>query len=918
MENLGGKLGFGCLRLPMKNGNVDYKEFSNMIDYFLENGFNYFDTAHGYVNGKSEIAIRDCLVKRYPRDKYILANKLSENFFNSKDDINLIFNKQLEACGVEYFDYYLMHAQSTPYFEKYKKCNAYETVLKLKDEGKIKHFGISFHDKAEVLEKILLEYPEIEVVQIQFNYLDFDDPIIQSRLCYEVCRKYNKSIIVMEPVKGGCLANLPIEAEQILKKLNNGSNASYAIRFAAGFENIIMVLSGMSNMEQLRDNVSFSKNIKKLSDEEFKALDEVKNVFKAKNIIACTNCRYCVSGCPMNIPIPDLISDLNSKKVFADWNSNIYYRAHIKDKGKAIDCIKCGKCEKTCPQHLNIRKHLEEVSKIFENRGYNEEQNVQVLIALLKAHNIKKVIVSPGATNIAFVGSIQYDPYFEIYSCIDERSAAYMACGMAEESSEPVCLSCTGATASRNYYPGLTEAFYKKLPVLAITSSKCLSQMGHNIAQVTDRTMPPKDVVKHTVTLPMVKDRADFWDCVDKVNIAILELNRRGGGPVHINLQTGYSPNFNVSELPYVRVIKRITFFDKFPVLPSGRIAIFVGQHKKMTEELVEAIDKFCEKNDAVVFCDHTSGYNGKYKVLYSLVGAQYKNIVEKPELLIYIGDISGDYYSFYNGANDQVWRVSEDGEVRDPIGRLTYVFEMPEHTFFTHYVETESKGCNKTEYFNLCKEQLITLRKNINEIPFSNIWIASKLHNNIPGNSVIHFGILNSLRAWNFFELSNDITSSANVGGFGIDGCLSTLIGASILDKSRLHFIVIGDLAFFYDMNALGNRHIGNNVRVLLINNGKGTEFRIHGHYAETFRDDADMYIGAAGHFGNKSPDLVKNYAKDLGFQYLSASNKEEFLQNQSVFTDANIGDRPILFEVFTDSESETSALEVMRNLNS
>lgn len=234
-----------------------------MVDTFLEQGFNYFDIAHGYLNGKSELALKECLTSRHKREEYILTDKLTMPYFNKQEDIRPFFESQLEACGVEYFDFYLMHAQSKDIFAHFKKCHAYETALELKEEGKIRHFGISFHDKAEVLEEILKEYPQIEVVQIQFNYVDYEDPAVESRKCYEVCRKYNKPAIIMEPVKGGNLVNLPEDARKILNDFHGGSTASYAVRFAASFEGVMMVLSGMSNLEQMKDNLSYMKEFEK-------------------------------------------------------------------------------------------------------------------------------------------------------------------------------------------------------------------------------------------------------------------------------------------------------------------------------------------------------------------------------------------------------------------------------------------------------------------------------------------------------------------------------------------------------------------------------------------------------------------------------------------------------------------------------
>lgn len=370
MERIKKNFGFGCMRLPMNGEEVDTEEFSRMTDTFLENGFNYFDTAHGYLDGKSETALKTCLTSRYPRDRYVLTDKLTETFFKKQEDIRPFFESQLAACGVEYFDFYLMHAQNASNFEFFKKCRAYETALELKQEGKIRHFGISFHDRAEVLEQILTEYPQVEVVQIQFNYVDYDDPAVQSRLCYEVCRKFGKPVIVMEPVKGGNLVNLPEDAKAVLEGLHGGSAASYALRFAAGFDGMMMVLSGMSDMAQMQDNISCMKEFQPLTEKETEAVNKVREIFRSMNLIPCTACRYCVAGCPKQIAIPDLFALMNAKKIYNDWNADFYYgTVHTGGgKGKASECIKCGKCEKACPQHLSIRELLTGVAGEFEKQ----------------------------------------------------------------------------------------------------------------------------------------------------------------------------------------------------------------------------------------------------------------------------------------------------------------------------------------------------------------------------------------------------------------------------------------------------------------------------------------------------------------------------------------------------------------------
>lgn len=366
IKKLPKNFGFGCMRLPMKNDEVDYEEFIKMADAFVDAGFNYFDTAHGYIDGKSEIAIRECVSKRYPRESFILTNKLSGWFFKSEEEVKPLFESQLKACGVDYFDFYLMHAQGRGNFPHFKACRAYEQAFELKKEGKVKHVGLSFHDSADYLDQILTEYPEIEIVQIQFNYLDFEDAEVQSKACYDVCVKHGKPTIVMEPVKGGQLAKLPKQAQEVFKKLGDLSPASYAVRFACSYENNVMTLSGMSDLAQMQDNLSYMKQFKPLDEKEYKAIDEVKELLEKLKVIPCTACRYCTDGCPQKILIPDLFACYNDQKVFEGVSRQWHYNVNTKNNGKASDCIKCGACEDICPQHLKIRDLLEDVAKEFE------------------------------------------------------------------------------------------------------------------------------------------------------------------------------------------------------------------------------------------------------------------------------------------------------------------------------------------------------------------------------------------------------------------------------------------------------------------------------------------------------------------------------------------------------------------------
>lgn len=537
---------------------------------------------------------------------------------------------------------------------------------------------------------------------------------------------------------------------------------------------------------------------------------------------------------------------------------------------------------------------------------YTDEINTLVLVSLLKEHNIRKIIASPGTTNISFVGSVQFDPYFEVYSAVDERAAAFMACGLAEESGEPVVLTCTGATASRNYIPGLTEAYYRHLPVLAVTSTQHTGRVGNYVAQVIDRSEQFPDMVKKSIQLPTVYSEEDKQHTVTAVNDALLELTHGNAGPVHINLITTYSNGFNTKELPKYRTIKRVIDKD-YPDIPNGNIGIFIGAHTKFSKEETEVIDRFCESNNAVVICDQVSNYRGKYRFLANFANSQGKDLGTRYfDLIIYIGYIHGAYINF---AGKELWRVNEDGVVRDPYQNLTYVFEMSEMDFFSHYAKEKK---NNT-IFEHCMNVTNDLHSKIPELPFSNMWIAKETSKKIPENSVLHISILNTLRSWNYFETPSSVLCFTNSGGFGIDGCLSSFIGSAKTNKDIEHYMIVGDLSFFYDVNVVFNE-LPNNVHIMLINNGVGTEFKNYNHRASYFGEDANSFMAAKGHNGFKSPSVVKNICSNLGIKYIAASNKEQYLLVQEEWIKKT--ETPILLEIFTSDKDESEALELMNKV--
>lgn len=553
------------------------------------------------------------------------------------------------------------------------------------------------------------------------------------------------------------------------------------------------------------------------------------------------------------------------------------------------------------------------------DKHYTVEKHTQILIALLKFHGVKKVVASPGTTNICLLGSLQNDPYFEIYSSVDERSAAFIACGLAAESGEPVALSCTGATASRNYIPALTEAYYRKLPVLAITASQHLGRVQTGYSQVIDRSGQLNDMVKESVLVDCVYTAEDEWACGLIINKALIALRKNGGGPVHINHVTTYNKDFSVKELPKVKGIRFTESLKHMPKISKDKkIVVHVGVHRKWSDELLNTVEEFCQLYNAVVVSNHASNYKGNYGINPGIIHGmqQYISPNADVDLVISFGSIAR--YSSGAKSGSEMWRVCPNGDIWDAECMLTHVFQMDETTFFQYYVEEAKKDKDIAEHtlVKALQKEYEEIIMQAPEVPFSNVFAAKNTIGKLPDNSVLHIAGANTARSWNFFELPKGVECYSNDGTMGIDGQVSALIGESLATPNRLHFGVVGDLTFFYDMNSVGNHHIGNNIRLMIINNGVGAEFKLYVHPAYQWGEDGDKFMAARGHFGNRSSELLKHYAQDLGYEYLSASSKEEFLQNVERFLTPELTDKSMIFEVFTDSKDESDAIYAMNHI--
>ena len=528
------------------------------------------------------------------------------------------------------------------------------------------------------------------------------------------------------------------------------------------------------------------------------------------------------------------------------------------------------------------------------------------LIAMLKAYGIKMIIASPGIQNSRFNSMIQEDDFFKCISVYDERSAAYVANGIATESNQPVVITCTGATSSRNYLPALTEAYYRKVPIIALTFFNTESNKYNFATQFLDRSVSQNDIKTIDVELPVIRSEVDKKRCLTYINAALYTAMYKNE-PVHINCPSFLNFDEPIPELPtdiWVTKYYEEDFEYLKNELSNKKAAIFIGAHRKFTEIEETAISDFATSWSMPVFCDYTSNYNGKNKILIfkALNTHRFKN---KPDLIIDIGELS-DNRGLFTG--QEVWRVAPNGEFKTRCDKpVSKTFNCNEKYFFKALLNDSNRtSC----YYDEVKASIDNLKTP--DLPLCNGLVCEQLSKYLPHNCSLHLAILNSFKNMNYFDLDKTIDTSCNTGGFGIDGAVSTLIGQSFCNPEKLYFGLIGDLAFFYDMNALGHRDIKNNVRIIVVNNNKGVEFRLHPKVEPYMREKTDFLISAAGH--NKGG--AQGWAESCGFHYMNASTKEDFLLQINEFCNGTF-DKPVLFEVYTTTEDEQKGLDLLQTYN-
>ena len=539
----------------------------------------------------------------------------------------------------------------------------------------------------------------------------------------------------------------------------------------------------------------------------------------------------------------------------------------------------------------------------------NNIENVNIVVALLKNHNIRYIVTSPGGTNIALVSALQNDSFFKCFSIVDERSAVYFAIGLHLQTGESIAMSCTSAQATRNYIPGLTEAYYKQVPILAITMSKLPRFTYQSYMQAPNQISLPVDCVKKSYTLPIVQDTSDYLESCRVSNEAVLELTHNGKGPVQLNIPW---QDFEISPVDrhIQKTIKRYTSFNEQEKLKRKKIMIVAGEHRPYDKETLEAINAFCRTHDCMIYTNHLSNLHTEYAINGNLflstnpLDSELKNLL--PDILISIGGQTGDYPFYLTFSKTQYlfehWSINESGNVVDTYDKLTAIYQMDIKDFFLSAVSSSSSHMFLDSWREKTSEYVYTL-----DLPLSNTYVAAALHDKLPKNSTVNFAILNSLRNWNLFPIDASIKCFANVAAFGIDGCTSMLIGESVL-SDELHFLITGDLAFFYDLNSLGIRHIKNNVRILIINNNGGVEFKMAGNVDQNKK--TDLFIAAANHFKN-----AKGWAETCGFAYISAFSHDEFNVHYTAFLKES--SQPVVFEIFTKDIDEAAAYRKLIDCN-
>lgn len=544
---------------------------------------------------------------------------------------------------------------------------------------------------------------------------------------------------------------------------------------------------------------------------------------------------------------------------------------------------------------------------------YTKVENVRMLLTLLKKHGIRHIVTSPGGTNIPIVHGLQQDPYFKCYSVVDERSAMYFAIGLQMQVGEPVATTCTSAQATRNYLPGLTEAYYKHIPILAITCSKHARYTYQECMQAPDQTSLPVDSVKRTFSLPYISNPADRVMCERMINAAILELTHHRPGPVQLNVPIIDSERlaFMETDLPNTRFIQRYDVEQDWNVSLAGKkIMVLAGECSGYTQQERKLIHTFIQNHNAIVYTNHLSNLHideeQQGNLLLSTMSQALFDEQFAPDILITIGGQTGDYpvYGKINGNKTlEHWRVSPDGEVVDPYDKLTKVFQCNNTTFFERMALVDAT--NDHTLYQVWNNAIKKLKLDVG-LPLSNLFVAQQLHELIPTGSTMNYAILNSLRSWLMFPIDKSVNGYSPVAAFGIDGGMSMALGQAY-DSKSLSFFVTGDLAFFYDMNSLGIRGLGNNIRIILINNNRGAEFAMYGNPNNI---DLATYISAENHNG-----CAEGWCTANNFKYINATTKEDVLKHISELVSPS--SQSIVLEVMTKTEDEEAALKIMLSEN-